>query len=97
VPQISSEDVYDPRNWENLNNKGQDILIEKGLVKELNLQFSSDANDRHFSYAYYTRKLSNGEEIDRKWLVYSSMSTKFIVFAANYSNQSKSLFSLRKW
>jgi hypothetical protein len=39
VPQILSEDVYDPRNWRNLDNKGQDILIEKGHVKELNLQF----------------------------------------------------------
>jgi hypothetical protein len=54
VPQILSEDVYDPRNWRNLDNKGQDILIEKGHVKELNLQFPSDANDRRFSYAYYT-------------------------------------------
>jgi hypothetical protein len=66
-------------------------------VRELNLQFPLDANDGRFSYAYYARKLSNGEKIDRKWLVYSKHVDKFIVFAANYSNQSKSLFSSRKW
>jgi hypothetical protein len=66
VPQTSSDGVCDPRNWRNLGNKGQDILIEKCSVRELNLQFPSDANDLCFSYAYYTRKLRNGEEIDRK-------------------------------
>jgi hypothetical protein len=89
VPQASSDDVYDPRTWGNLDNKGRDILIEKGPVRELNLQFPSDANDRCFSYAYYTRKLSNGEEIDRKWLVYSNHVDKVYFFAANYSNQIK--------
>jgi hypothetical protein len=34
--------------------------------------------------------------IENGWFT-PSMLTKFIVFAANYSNQSKSLFSSRKW
>jgi hypothetical protein len=52
VLQTLSDDVYDPRNWRNFDNKGRDILSEKGPVRELNLQFPSDANDRRFSYAY---------------------------------------------
>jgi hypothetical protein len=53
VPQASSDNVYDLRTWRNLDNKGRDILIEKDPVRELNLQFPLDANDRRFSYAYY--------------------------------------------
>jgi len=86
VQEASMHDVFDPRTWENLDNKGREILIEKGPVRELNLEFPVDALNRHFSYAYYSRKLSNGEVVDRKWLVTLNMWTKFFVFAINCSN-----------
>ena len=47
--QPSIHDVFDPRTWENLDNKGRDILIEKGPVRELNLEFPIDAHNRSFS------------------------------------------------
>ncbi|XP_065665702.1 zinc finger MYM-type protein 5-like [Hydra vulgaris] len=48
-----------------------DYVINIGAI-QVNLDtYPRDNRRRHFSNAYYNRKLSNGEVISRRWLVYS--------------------------
>ncbi|KAG2579201.1 hypothetical protein PVAP13_6NG248203 [Panicum virgatum] len=84
--------IYDPRTWDNLDKCKRDILIEKG----------TDAIGRHFSYAYYSRYLTNGESVDRKWLVYCKHADKVYCFCCKFfeSNKSKSFLAsdgVRGW
>ncbi|XP_060968116.1 uncharacterized protein LOC115717702 [Cannabis sativa] len=69
----------DPGRWKNLDNKLIDLLVEKGPIRLSDIEFPKD-DGRRFSTYHYTRNLSNGEQHDRKWLVYSKCLNKVYCF-----------------
>ncbi|KAI5324385.1 hypothetical protein L3X38_033458 [Prunus dulcis] len=65
-------DIYDPRNWDNIDPKFCDLLVEEGPVRDLLIGKGPKGHlHRHFSSPFYTRYLPNGEQHDRDWLMYS--------------------------
>lgn len=70
--QATPLNIFDPRNWDSLDKKLIDLLVEKDHIRDLSIENGPlDKFSRHFSSRFYTRFLENGEKHDREWLVYS--------------------------
>ena len=65
--------ISDPVNWDDMNMRFRDLLVEKGPATRLptNYRFRKDSIGRHFSQTFYIREMRNGEKQDRRWLIYS--------------------------
>ena len=56
-------DIHDPSNWDKVDQKFRDLLVEKGPPKRgEDVGFPKDGYNRHFFSAYYTQHLANGEK-----------------------------------
>ncbi|CAH2295706.1 zinc finger MYM-type 1-like [Pelobates cultripes] len=75
-------DLSDPANWPAvLTTSLRDALVRRGPAKQkTNLIFPKDAANRRFTKANYKRRLPNGEETVRNWLVYSVKLNKVFCF-----------------
>ncbi|KAK5648394.1 hypothetical protein RI129_003286 [Pyrocoelia pectoralis] len=70
---INSVDYNDPGNWPDYcNDNFCQILLQNPPHQIITYNFPKDSKNRRFSSIHYKRKLANGEEVYRPWLIYST-------------------------
>ena len=80
-------DMDDLGNLKKIEQRMRDYLVERGppTIYPVDYPFPRDGIERCFTYSCYTRRMSNGEKQDRRWLVYSKSKDKIFCFCCNYS------------
>ncbi|XP_026437854.1 uncharacterized protein LOC113336081 [Papaver somniferum] len=86
--------MLDPGNWETIDKKLVDFLVEKGLVRVDNIIFPRDDKNDCFSSYHYFRKLRNFEKQDKRWLVYSKTLDKVFCFRCKLFMKRESNYQL---
>ncbi|XP_042466060.1 zinc finger MYM-type protein 1-like [Zingiber officinale] len=87
---LSQETCFDdPGKWDNIDKKIRDFLVERGPKRDACTLFPKDSTNRHFNVLHYKRILSNGEENDRRWLLYSISLDKIFCFCCKLFKKQK--------
>ena len=73
-------DRSDPATWPLLTKSVIESLVQDQPMQIKCHEFPKDENNRKFSEIHYKRRLANGEEVDRPWLMYSKSQNKVFCF-----------------
>ncbi|XP_076065028.1 uncharacterized protein LOC143039061 [Oratosquilla oratoria] len=93
---ISDVNYGDPATWpDTCNNVLRQLLVQHGPQHISSYNFPKDSKNRRFSPIHYKRRLSNGEEVCRDWLVYSTSKDVMFCFCCKLFS-SKPNVSLHK-
>ncbi|KAL4083493.1 hypothetical protein QTP88_028809 [Uroleucon formosanum] len=77
---LDVEIIKDPAKWPEINDKMK-LLLVKNNPLQINLKYYPfDDYKRKFSNAHYFKTLSNGEKLNRTWLIYSESSDSVFCF-----------------
>lgn len=83
-------DWSDISNWpQRLTDAQRIFLVEMGPARITDCQLPTNEFGRHFSAYYNSRKLANGETVDRRWLVYSKLCDKVFCFCCRIFSMAK--------
>lgn len=65
-------DYADPAKWPNpVSDDLRQLIVQNGPKQVVLHEFAKDSKNRRFSPLHYKRRLANGEQVPRQWLVYS--------------------------
>ncbi|XP_026438767.1 zinc finger MYM-type protein 1-like isoform X1 [Papaver somniferum] len=92
--ELSHIDMFDPANWNTIDKKLVDFLVEKGPMRIDNIKFPRDSKGDHFSSTYYFRRMSNFEKQERRWLVYSTSLDKVFFFCCKLFKKRETNYQL---
>lgn len=74
------KDLDDSGKWpDSITDSVRTYLVKKGPMR-VKLNFPRNTDGRKFSESYYYRKLTNGEHVNREWLIYSEAKDKVYCF-----------------
>lgn len=72
IPEETAVLPHDPGKWPvNMSNNATDILVRRGPEQIFDMDFPVNKHGRRFSVNNYRRRMANGEEVSRSWLIYS--------------------------
>lgn len=81
----------DPSTWpEVVPTPLCDFLVRQGPLKVSEIEFPRDQHRRHFPITCTKRTLTNGEQVNRRWLIYSKASDKAYCFCCKLFGTRKS-------
>lgn len=71
MPEETAVLSHDPGAWPvDISRNDSDILVRRG-PKQIIMDFPVNKNGRRFTVNCYRRRMANGEEVSRSWLIYS--------------------------
>ncbi|XP_037747527.1 LOW QUALITY PROTEIN: zinc finger MYM-type protein 1-like [Chelonia mydas] len=87
VETVLAWDIDDIGAWlQSLNNEFGAIILEKGPGRIKGLEYPKDIRGRKFTENNYYKRLSNGEIVNRWWLVYSKCKDAVFCFPCKLFN-----------
>ncbi|XP_043354497.1 zinc finger MYM-type protein 1-like [Dermochelys coriacea] len=87
VETVLAWDIDDIGTWpQSLNNEFRAIILEKDPGRIKALEYPKDIRGRKFTENNYDKRLSNGEIVNRRWLVYSKCKDAIFCFPCKLFN-----------
>ncbi|CAI6375865.1 unnamed protein product [Macrosiphum euphorbiae] len=82
--------LKDPKMWPVICDKIRMFLVQKGPYQTHSKSYPKDDTGRRFTINHFFRKLSNGMEVKRSWLVYSGTGDSVFCYCCKLFNETKS-------
>lgn len=95
-------ELEDPGNWPSfISNQLRISIVKKGPIQVKQFKFPLNEDGRSFSESYYNKVMSNGEVVNRPWIIYSKKMYSVFCFSCrlfpNSLNKTYFINGLNDW